>query len=134
LGVRSNKATLSEVLYAIQQRTGADIAIAAGAEQEKVVTEIDPAPAPEVLARLLNGSRFNFLILSAPDDPGRLDRVILTTRLEGNFAPPPMPAQNEPAAAEDATPVPAPPDNAAAPVQPPPPRPEVDGQENPPQQ
>src|SRR6202008_5050984 len=37
LGIHSNKATLSEVLYAIQQRTGADISIPAGAEQEKVI-------------------------------------------------------------------------------------------------
>jgi antitoxin (DNA-binding transcriptional repressor) of toxin-antitoxin stability system len=80
LGIHANKATLSEVLYAVQQRTGADISIAAGAEQEKVVAEIEPAPAPEVLARLLNGSKFNFLILSATNDPRRLERVILSTR------------------------------------------------------
>jgi hypothetical protein len=95
LGIRSDKATLSEVLYAIQQRTGADIAIPAGAEQEKVVAEIEPAPAPEVLARLLNGSRFNFLILNSPDDPSKLGRVILTTRADGgNFIAPPPVAQN----------------------------------------
>ena len=89
LGVRANKATLSEVLYAIQQKTGADISIAAGAEQEKVVAEIEPAPAPEVLARLLNGSKFNFLILSAANDPQQLDKVILSTRPEMNFVPSP---------------------------------------------
>jgi hypothetical protein len=89
LGVRANKATLSEVLYAIQQKTGADISIAAGAEQERVVAEIDPAPAPEVLARLLNGSKFNFLILSAANDPQQLDKVILSTRPEMNFVPSP---------------------------------------------
>ena len=60
LGIRANKATLSEVLFAVQQRTGSEISIASGAEQEKVVAEIAPGPAPEVLARLLNGSRFNF--------------------------------------------------------------------------
>jgi len=88
LGIRANKVTLSEVLYAVQQRTGAEVSIAAGAEQEKVVAEIAPAPAPEVLARLLNGSKFNFLILSAVDDPQKLDRVILSTRPEGGFVPP----------------------------------------------
>jgi antitoxin (DNA-binding transcriptional repressor) of toxin-antitoxin stability system len=118
LAVHSNKANLSEVLYAIQQRTGADISIAAGAEQERVVADIDPAPAPEVIARLLNGSRFNFLILSAADDPNRLDKVILTTRLEGGFAPPPMPVQE---ASSEPDPMPGPPnDGAAPPVQPPP--------------
>jgi hypothetical protein len=91
LSIHSDKATLSEVLFEIQKRTGADIAIPAGAEQEKVVAEIPPAPAPEVLAHLLNGSKFNFLILSAPDDPNKLDRVILSTRSEGNFVAPLQP-------------------------------------------
>jgi hypothetical protein len=95
LGIRANKVTLSEVLFAVQQRTGAEVSIAAGAEQEKVVAEIAPAPAPEVLARLLNGSKFNFLILSAVDDPQKLDRVILSTRAEGGFVAPPLaPMQN----------------------------------------
>lgn len=94
LSIHSDKATLSEVLYEIQKRTGADIAIPAGAEQEKVVAEIEPAPAPEVLAHLLNGSKFNFLILSAPDDPNKLDRVILSTRTEGNFVAPLQPMAN----------------------------------------
>jgi hypothetical protein len=85
LSIVSNKATLSEILYAVQQRTGADIPIPAGAEQERVVAEFEPAPAPEVLARLLNGSNFNFLILSAPDDPRHLDRVILTARDGGSM-------------------------------------------------
>jgi hypothetical protein len=87
LSIVSNKATLSEILYAVQQRTGADIPIPAGAEQERVVAEFEPAPAPEVLARLLNGSNFNFLILSAPDDPRHLDRVILSAR-DGSMAIP----------------------------------------------
>ncbi len=134
LAVHSNKANLSEVLYAIQQRTGADISIAAGAEQERVVADIDPAPAPEVIARLLNGSRFNFLILSAADDPNRLDRVILTTRLEGGFAPPPPVLVQEASSEADPTPIGGVPNDAAAPpVQPPPPPPVVEGPD-PPQQ
>jgi len=105
LAIHADRATLSEVLYAVQQRTGADISIAAGAEQEKVVAEIDPAPAPEVLARLLNGSRFNYMILSAADNPQQLDRVILSARTDGggSFVPPPAPpSEDEPAAPEPA--------------------------------
>jgi AMIN domain len=87
LSITSNKASLSEVLFAIHERTGAEIAIPAGAEQEKVVVDLGPAPAPEVLAHLLNGSKFNFLILSSSTDSGALDRVILSARPDG-----PMPA------------------------------------------
>ncbi len=94
LSIHSDKATLSEVLYAVQKKTGADIGIPAGAEQERVAADIEPAPAPEVLARLLNGSRFNFMIVSSPSDPTKLDRVILSTRTEGNFVAPLQQVQN----------------------------------------
>ena len=95
LGISANKATLSEVLYAIQQRTGADISIPAGAEQERVVAEIEPAPVAEAVARLLNGSRFNYMILNSAKDPRQLDRVILSARTEGTFVPPPPPATEQ---------------------------------------
>jgi hypothetical protein len=88
LAINSNKASLSEVLFAVHQRTGADIAIPAGAEQEMVAADLGPAPAAEVLAQLLNGSNFNFLILNSSSDPGTLDRVILTPRAEGAMASP----------------------------------------------
>jgi hypothetical protein len=88
LSINSNKANLSEVLYAVHEQTGAEIAIPAGAEQEQVVVELGPAPAPEVLAHLLNGSKFNFLILSSATDPHALDRVILSSRPEGPMPPP----------------------------------------------
>jgi hypothetical protein len=104
LGIHANKVTLSEVLFAVQQRTGAEVSIAAGAEQEKVVADIAPAPAPEVLARLLNGSRFNFLILSAVDNPGQLDRVILTTRPDAVYMPSPLPRVQEDDNAENREP------------------------------
>jgi hypothetical protein len=114
LSIVASKATLSEVLYAVQQRTGADIAIPAGAEQERVVANFEPAPAPEVLARLLNGSNFNFLILSAPDDPRHVDRVILSPRTEGGMMPlAPMQASSQPAE-EDVPPVAEPPNDVAA--------------------
>lgn len=131
LGVYANKVTLSEVLYAIQQRTGADISIPAGAEQERVVTELGPAPAAEVLARLLNGSKFNFLILNSANDPRQLDRVVLTIRSEVGFIAPPPPVPTDDSAAEDqlvAPPAPALPNPAPGPQAPP------AGQPPPPQQ
>src|SRR5579863_1110937 len=87
LSIRANKSSLSEILFAVHQRTGAEVAVAAGAETEQVVAEYGPGPAPEVLAQLLNGSRFNFLILSSPDNPQKLDRVILSLRGNGTVTP-----------------------------------------------
>ena len=101
LSINSNKATMSEVLFAIHQQTGAEIAIPAGAEQEQVVVNIAPAPAPEVLAQLLNGSKFNFLILSSSTDPYSLDRVILSSRPEGPTPPPPPRSQARPVVEQD---------------------------------
>jgi hypothetical protein len=124
LGIRADKVTLSEVLFAVQQRTGAQVSIAAGAEQEIVAADIAPAPAPEVLARLLNGSRFNFLILSAANDPRQLDRVILTPRAEGAFMPlPPVQMQND--NAEDDAPGPPQPFNPSPAQNPGGPQPEM---------
>jgi hypothetical protein len=103
LTIRANKASLSDVLFAVHQRTGAEISVAAGTEQELVAADVGPAPAPEVLARLLNGSKFNFLILSSARDPGLLDKIILSPRGEGMAVALP-PIQNEDAA-EEAPPV-----------------------------
>lgn len=129
LTIHSNKATLAQVLYAVQQRTGADISTPGGTEQEKVVADIGPGPAQEVLAHLLNGSHFNFLILNAASDPNRLDRVILTPRVEGG--PQPLaPVPNSDDTDTDTQPVPPvvqappPPPNAPGPL--PTPRPEVE--------
>jgi hypothetical protein len=116
LSISANRASLSEVLFAVHQRTGAEIAIPAGAEQEKVVGQFGPSPAPEVLAHLLNGSKFNFLIMSSSSDPRTVDQVILSPRAEGPVAQAPRP-QPVPPAAE--------PEDEAAAEQPPPPPPPV---------
>jgi hypothetical protein len=128
LTISSNKASLSEVLFAVHQRTGADIPIPAGAEQERVMADLGPAPAAEVLAHLLNGTKFNFLILNSSSDPLVLDRVILTPRSEG-LMPIPLP-QARPQTDDDA-------DSDASPAAPPPaipnPPPPVPPEARPPQ-
>ncbi|MGH9647512.1 MAG: AMIN domain-containing protein [Bryobacteraceae bacterium] len=81
LSIHADRATLSQVLYEVHLRTHAEIAIPAGAEQEKVIANLGPAPASEVLAALLNGSAYNFIVMG---DEGSLQRVVLTRR-EGSF-------------------------------------------------
>ena len=77
LRIHSEKATLAQVLYEVQNQTQAEIAIPAGAEQEEVIADIGPAPAREVLASLLNGSPYNFIFVGTEST---LERVILTRR------------------------------------------------------
>jgi hypothetical protein len=80
LTVHAQKATLAEVLYAIQQRTGADIPIPAGAEQEQVVADAGPGPAKDVLTALLTGTRFNFIVVGSDQNDGGLRSVILSPK------------------------------------------------------
>jgi hypothetical protein len=118
LSISSHRSSLSEILLAVQQRTGADIAIPTGAEQEQVAAELGPAPAPEVLAHLLNGSKFNFLIVSSPADPAVLDRVILSQRSTLLMPLPQAPTQIRPATPPEEEPPP--PTEPEAMPQPPP--------------
>lgn len=94
LSIWSNKATLAEVLDEVHRRTGANIPIPAGAQQEQVVANFGPAPAREVLASLLNGSRFNFVLVGSDRNSTDLRSVLLTPRGEGMpqaavYTPPP---------------------------------------------
>ena len=101
LEIHAHDSTLSEVLFQIQKQTGAEIAIPAGTEQERVFVDAGPAPASEVLAELLNGSSLNFVVVGSESDPNVLRSVILSRRngfaenipsytpppTAGNFAP-----------------------------------------------
>ena len=87
LSIWADKATLAEVLFEVHRRTGADIPIPAGAELEQVVVNLGPAAARQVLASLLNGSRFNFIMVGSDRDPTQLKSVLLSLRGEGVSQP-----------------------------------------------
>ena len=82
LRIRTEKATLAQVLFEVQRQTQAEIAIPAGAEQEEVAADLGPAPARDVLGSLLNGSLYNFVFVG---DELSLERVILTRRDASTF-------------------------------------------------
>ena len=83
LRIWANKATLSEVLAEVHRNTGAEMTMPPGAGQERIVADIGPAPAREVMATLLNGSPFNFVIIGSDNDPSQLRGIFLTTRQAG---------------------------------------------------
>lgn len=82
LSIHAEKATLSQVLFEVQTKTRAEIAIPAGAEQEPVIANLGPAPARDVLGALLNGSPYNFIFVG---NERTLERVILTRRQANVF-------------------------------------------------
>ena len=78
LTIVGNNATLSDVLAAVQQKTGAVMESAAGMSTEKVIGQFGPADPGTVIAALLNGTSLNYVLVGAPD--GHLAKVLLTLR------------------------------------------------------
>lgn len=83
LSINSSNATLSQILRSVQVQTGAAIDIPPGAGSERVVANLGPGKPQSVLASLLNGSRFNYVILGDVDKPGAVQKVILMAKTGG---------------------------------------------------
>jgi hypothetical protein len=83
LTIDAHNATLSQVLRAVQAQTGASMDIPGGANSERVATQIGPGQPRDVLNTLLNGSKFDYVILGVTGDPGAVQKVILTPRQSG---------------------------------------------------
>jgi hypothetical protein len=94
LTIIARNSTLGDILEAVHQKTGAELDIPATAT-ERVVTHLGPGPARDVLASLLNGSHFNYVMVGAANNPAALDRVILTPNTGGDVTPATQ-AQNAP--------------------------------------
>ncbi len=77
LSIVADNCTLSDVLSEVRRRTGAAIEAPASAASERVVISIGPAPANDVLTTLLNGSRFDYIILGSHQAVGAPQRLIL---------------------------------------------------------
>jgi hypothetical protein len=86
LTIDAQNSTLAQVLRAVQAKTGASIDIPGGAGGDRVATLIGPGQPRDVLNTLLNGSRFDYVILGVAGDPGAVQKVILTPRQAGSTA------------------------------------------------
>lgn len=94
LTIVARNSTLGDILEAVHQKTGAQLDVPSPAT-ERVVTHLGPGPARDVLASLLNGSHFNYVMVGTASNPMALDRVILTPNTGGDVTPPTQ-AQNAP--------------------------------------
>jgi len=107
--VQATNSTLSSVLNAIRNKSGIEFEGLENAT-DRVVLSIGPAPAGEVLASILAGSKFGFVAIGRPDDPSIVQRVILSPKTQPGGAvavqqqPQPRPNDNGEGGDPDETP------------------------------
>lgn len=105
LAISAQNSTLSEILRDVRKLTGASIEIPQGAS-ERVVADLGPGAPRDVLALLLNGTSFNYVMLGSSSDPKAVSSVILMakpsasgdTQTAANGNPGAMPANGVPSA------------------------------------
>ena len=105
LTIIARNSTLGDILRAVHSKTGANVELS-GSATERVVGMFGPGPSRDVVASLLNGSHFNYVMLGSEANPDQLQHLILTPKGGdgGAAAPPPQPveAQSQPDAQPDA--------------------------------
>jgi hypothetical protein len=78
LSISAQNSTLGDILRDVRRLTGASIDIPPGsAANERVVTHLGPGAPREVLAVLLNGSSFNYVMIGSNSDPAAVSSVVL---------------------------------------------------------
>ncbi|HZP18196.1 MAG TPA: hypothetical protein VFB00_09535 [Terriglobales bacterium] len=92
LTILAKNSTMGDVLKAVKQKTGATVEMPAVAS-ERVVGQFGPGAPRDVMAQLLNGSHYDYVLLGSPTDPGALKTIVLTARASG---PEPAPVQQPP--------------------------------------
>jgi hypothetical protein len=98
LTIDANNSTLADVLSGVRRETKAAIDLPPGASTERVVANLGPGTPQNVLTALLNGSRFDYIILGSQDQPDAVQRVILRAKSgpEPASGGPPIVAQRAP--------------------------------------
>lgn len=125
LSIVARNSTLRDILSAVGAQTGAHVDIPAGLGNERVVAQVGPGPARDVVASLLADSPLDYIILGSNNVPGAIASIMLTPTEGGAASPPPagQPAQS----AQPFRPPPSPDDDSAEqepePQQPPQPMP-----------
>lgn len=95
LTIVARNSVLSDILHAVQSQTGAAVEMPSNAS-ERVVGFFGPGPPRDVLASLLNGSHFNYVLLGSQANPSVLEHVILIAKSGPDDVAPPPAAQPQP--------------------------------------
>jgi hypothetical protein len=82
LTIVAENSTLGDILRAVKAKTGASIDLPPNANS-RVVIHLGPGPSRDVLATLLNGTLFNYVLLGTANDPTAVGKIILTPKPTG---------------------------------------------------
>ena len=86
LTIMANNSKLEDILDIVGEKTGAVIDLP-GAAPERVVSQLGPGKARDVIASLLNGSHFNYVVVGTETDADAVARVVLTAKSDHADAP-----------------------------------------------
>jgi len=78
LTIVASNSTLSDILHAVSQRTGATLDAPPQLIGERVAVHIGPGSPRDVLASLLTGPRFDYILVGADGDANAVRSIILT--------------------------------------------------------
>ncbi|MBZ5512906.1 MAG: hypothetical protein LAN70_17300 [Acidobacteriia bacterium] len=88
LSIQAQNSTLSSILTAVRARTGARVEMPADTANDRAAAQLGPGNPRDVLASLLQGSRFDYIVIGSPTDPDALSEIILTPHAGGSGGKP----------------------------------------------
>lgn len=135
LTIDAPNSVLSEVLQQVSKATGAQLE--GPTASERVAVRLGPGDPRQVIAALLQGTPYDYLIVGSQENPDAVTKIVLTTAPPASATAEPTPANNRPPIAN---PVEPPPEESPAveneqpqqPPQPPLPQPEPQQPQPPP--
>jgi len=107
LSIVAQNSTLGDILRDVHKLTGASIETPPNAT-ERVVTRLGPGAPRDVLASLLNGSSFNYVMMGSSSNPTGLASIVLTAKPVAGAAPTTAANPYQPAQSIYTAPVPVP--------------------------
>ncbi|MFZ3264881.1 MAG: hypothetical protein WA172_12845 [Terriglobales bacterium] len=80
LAIAAQNSTLGEILRDVRKLTGASIEVPQAAAGERVVAQVGPGAPRDVLALLLNGTPFNYVMMGSASDPSAVASIALSLK------------------------------------------------------
>ncbi len=78
LTITAENVPLSDVLHEVSRATGATLEVPAGSATEPVFANIGPGSVRDVMVKLLNGTKFNYVMTGSQDTSSDLKKIVLT--------------------------------------------------------